>query len=65
MDKVGQIVETSTQRMLLKAPDRIAPSDYLEKLGIHISRYGLVVTGAPQESDGHAALRSDLRSQKS
>jgi hypothetical protein len=22
-------------------------------------------TGAPQESDGHAALRSDLRSQKS
>jgi uncharacterized membrane protein YkgB len=44
MDKVGQIVETSTERMLVEAPDRLAPSAYLEKLGIHISRYGLVVT---------------------
>jgi uncharacterized membrane protein YkgB len=44
MDKVGQLVETSTERMLVEAPDRLALSTYLEKLGIHISRYGLVVT---------------------
>ena len=44
MDKVGQIVAASTERMLVEAPDRIAPSAYLEKLGINISRYGLVVT---------------------
>ena len=30
--------------MLVEAPDRIAPSAYLEKLGINISRNGLVVT---------------------
>jgi reactive chlorine resistance protein C len=44
MDKAGQIVEASTERMLVEAPDRMVPSAYLEKLGIHISRYGLVVT---------------------
>jgi uncharacterized membrane protein YkgB len=30
--------------MLVEPPVRIAYSDYLEKLGIHISRYGLVAT---------------------
>jgi len=30
--------------MQVEAQDRIAASAYLEKLGIHISRYGLVVT---------------------
>lgn len=30
--------------MLVEAADRIASSVYLEKLGIYISRYGLVVT---------------------
>jgi uncharacterized membrane protein YkgB len=44
MDKAGQIVEASTERMLVEVPDRMVPSAYLEKLGIHISRYGLVVT---------------------
>jgi uncharacterized membrane protein YkgB len=46
MDKAGQIVGASTERMLVEPPVqvRIASSDYLEKLGIHISRYGLVVT---------------------
>jgi uncharacterized membrane protein YkgB len=44
MDKAGQIVEASTERMLVEAPDRMVSSAYLEKLGIHISRYGLVVT---------------------
>jgi uncharacterized membrane protein YkgB len=44
MDKASQIVEASTERMLEEAPDRIALSPYLEKLGIHISRCGLVVT---------------------
>ena len=44
MDKASQIVEASTERMLVKAPDRITLSPYLEKLGMHISRSGLVVT---------------------
>src|SRR5271170_5696112 len=44
MDKAGQIVEASTERMLVEAANRIASSAYLEKLGIYISRYGLVVT---------------------
>jgi reactive chlorine resistance protein C len=44
MDKAGQIVEASTERMLVEAANRIASPAYLEKLGIHISRYGLVVT---------------------
>ena len=44
MDKAGQIVEASTERMLVEAPDHIAPSASLGKLGIYISRYGLVVT---------------------
>src|SRR5271169_2905624 len=41
MDQAGQIVEASTERMLVEMP---TSSRYLEKLGIHISRYGLVIT---------------------
>jgi|SRR5277367_3271710 len=44
MDNAGQIVEASTERMLVEAANRIASSAYLEKLGIYIARYGLVVT---------------------
>src|SRR5271167_2307367 len=44
MDNAGQIVEASTERMLVEAANRIASSAYLENLGIYISRYGLVVT---------------------
>jgi uncharacterized membrane protein YkgB len=44
MDTAGQIVGASAERMLVEAANRIASSAYLEKLGIYISRYGLVVT---------------------
>ena len=44
MDEAGQIVEARTERVLVEAANHIASSAYLEKLGISISRYGLVVT---------------------